>query len=182
MSPMRSVEGSARKRRSSVFCAVAEVSARKRHLRQDAVVGGVWAAHIVEGLRRAHKSLVEDLRKLDEGIRSPRVKGQGELVVQLADTRAHITEHFRFEEQNGYMDFVRKREPRLERTIQQLCEEHQELAQSLDALIEQARMATGRDDVLREKIQAWIGRLHHHEARENEVVQDAVNRDIGAED
>ena len=28
-----------------------KTSSRKRHLRQDAVVGGVWAAHIVEGLR-----------------------------------------------------------------------------------------------------------------------------------
>ena len=28
-----------------------KTSARKRHLRQDAVVAGVWASHIVEGLR-----------------------------------------------------------------------------------------------------------------------------------
>jgi hypothetical protein len=93
-----------------------------------------------------------------------------------------LTEHFGYEEQKGYMDVVRKREPRLERAIQQLAEEHGQLRQSLDGLIGQAGTATGLNDNLRELIREWIERVRRHEIRENDLVQDAFNLDIGAED
>jgi hypothetical protein len=94
----------------------------------------------------------------------------------------HLTEHFRFEEQNGYMDVVREREPRLERTIQQLAEEHGQLTRSLDALIKEAGKATSLGDALREAILSWIECVRQHEARENDLVQDAFDLDIGVED
>jgi DNA-binding transcriptional ArsR family regulator len=137
---------------------------------------------VAEALARAHAALLEDLRKLEEAARPASGEGLAELRARLSATQTHVTEHFRFEEQNGYMDAVRKREPRLERTIQQLAEEHRQLAQSLAVLLEQARAATSLDDPFREAVRRWIERVREHEARENDLVQDAFNLDIGAED
>jgi hemerythrin-like domain-containing protein len=135
-----------------------------------------------EALGRAHTALLVDLRKLEEAIQSSAGEGLAELRSQLDTTRTHILAHFRFEERNGYMDTVRKREPRLERAIQLLVAEHQQLAQALTALIEQARGAPDLNARFRKQVQAWIERVRQHEASENDLVQDAFNQDIGPED
>jgi len=136
----------------------------------------------VKALTRAHEALLEDLRKLEDAIRPSSGEGLAELTARLGATRSHITEHFRFEEQDGYMDTVRKREPRLERTIQQLADEHRQLAQSIDRLIEQAKAATSLDDTFRDQVRVWAENVRQHEAHENDLVQGAFNLDIGAED
>jgi hypothetical protein len=127
-------------------------------------------------------ALFADLGKLDQAVQPSSGDGLEELRARLGATHAHITEHFRFEEQNGYMDAVRKREPRLERMIQQLAEEHGQLRRSLDALIGKAAAATSLGDTLREEIREWVERVREHEDRENDLVQDAFNLDIGVED
>jgi len=137
---------------------------------------------VAEALGRAHTALFEDLQKLEAMVHPAPGKGLLELRARLDATHVHITEHFRFEEQNGYMGAVRKREPRLERTIQQLADEHRQLAQSLDSLIGDAREATSLGDPLRNEVREWIGRVREHEGRENDLIQDAFNLDIGAED
>jgi hypothetical protein len=105
-----------------------------------------------------------------------------ELRLRLEVTQEHVTEHFRFEESQGYMDAVRNREPRLERTIQQLADEHQHLAGALEALIERVRTATCLDEALRAAVRDWLDHLRRHEVRENLLVQEAFNVDIGPED
>jgi predicted nucleic acid-binding Zn-ribbon protein len=137
---------------------------------------------VTEALNQAHVALLADLRELEQAVRSCSGEGLAELRARLGAAHAHITEHFRFEEQNGYMDAVTKREPRLERTIQQLAEEHGQLRQSLDALIGKARAATSLSDTLREEVREWIERVRRHEIRENDHVRDAFNLDIGVED
>jgi hypothetical protein len=135
-----------------------------------------------KALGQAHRVLLADLRDLEQGVSPSSGEPQEELRARLGRTRAHLTEHFRYEEQNGYMDVVRKREPRLERAIQQLAEEHGQLKESLDALSGQAWAATSMNDKLRQEIRDWIERVRRHEIRENDLVQDAFNLDIGAED
>jgi hypothetical protein len=115
-------------------------------------------------------------------IRSSADEKLEELRARLAATYTHVTEHFRFEEHNGYMDTVRKREPRLERTIQQLAEEHHRLAQSLAELVAEAAATASLGSSLRDRIRSWIGNLREHETRESDVVQAAFNLDLGAED
>jgi hemerythrin-like domain-containing protein len=137
---------------------------------------------VAEALSRAHAALLQDLRTLEEAVRPSSGEGLPELRARLGATHTHIAEHFRFEEQNGYMDAVRKREPRLERTVQQLAEEHRQLTQSLDALIGEARTAANLDDSFRERVVAWVEEVRQHEIRENDLVQDVFNLDIGAED
>ena len=81
-----------------------------------------------------------------------------------------------------YMDAVIKREPRLERTIEQLAQEHRELLESLTAIIGEGRTSTKLNEAFRNKVHAWVERVRQHETHENEVVQDAFNLDLGAED
>lgn len=137
---------------------------------------------VAEALGQAHAALLADLRELEQAVCPSREEGLAELHARLGAAHAHITKHFRFEEQNGYMDAVRKREPRLERTVLHLAEEHRQLAQALDALVQEAETAVGPDSGFDERIRAWVDRLRQHEARENELFQNAFNLDIGAED
>jgi len=137
---------------------------------------------VAEALGQAHTALLEDLRKLEATVAPTSEGGLPELRARLAASREHITEHFRFEEQNGYLDAVRRREPRLERTIQHLAEEHRQLARALDALIGNAAAAASLGGPLRNEVQAWIKQVRQHECHENDLVQDAFNLDIGAED
>jgi hypothetical protein len=137
---------------------------------------------VAEALSQAHVALLGDLRELEEAACPASGEGLAGLRARLGAAHAHITEHFRFEEQNGYMHAVRAREPRLERAIHQLAEEHRQLARSLEALIERARDTTSLDDRFRDEVREWVERVRQHEARENDIVQDAFNLDIGAED
>jgi hypothetical protein len=133
-------------------------------------------------LGRAHAALLENLRRLEEATRPGSAEGLAELCARLTATQVYLLEHFRFEEQDGYMDVVRKREPRLERAVQELAEEHRQLAQSLAALLARARPALGPGHSIREAVRDWVERVRRHEARENDLVQNAFGVDIGAED
>ena len=137
---------------------------------------------LAESLGRAHRALLADLRKLDEATRAPSETGSANLKTRLEATQRHVAEHFRLEEHDGYMDAVRKREPRLERTILELLEEHRQLAQSLEALISRAGPEQIVDEPFRHDIRAWTARLRRHEAREDGLVQEVYGLDIGTED
>jgi hypothetical protein len=137
---------------------------------------------IAEALGRAHAALLEDLRQLEEATRPAAGEAIGALRARLDATSAHLLKHFGFEEHNGYMDAVRKREPRLEREARHLADEHPELAQSLEVLGGRAQALASLWDSLREEVRSWIERVRRHEARENDLVQDAFNWDIAAED
>jgi hypothetical protein len=137
---------------------------------------------VAEALGQAHVALLADLRELEQAARPFSGEGLEDLRARLGAAQAHLTEHFRFEEENGYMDAVRKREPRLERAIQQLAEEHEQLGQSLDALIRETGAATSLGDSLRDKVRHWIECVRQHETRETDLVQGAFNLDIAAED
>jgi hypothetical protein len=139
-------------------------------------------ASVAEALARAHVAMLNDLRKLEKVASREGEEGLAELRACLGATYTHVTEHFRFEEQNGYMDVVRKREPRLERAILQVGEEHRRLTQSLEGLVADARVGIRLDPVFRERVWAWIEWIRQHEARENELVGEAFNLDLGAED
>ena len=137
---------------------------------------------IVDVLGRAHASLQKDLRELEEAGHTASEKGMPGLRSRLEATRRHLAEHFRFEEQGGYMDAVRKREPRLGRVIDELCTEHGQLLSSLDAILKETATASSINDLISGEISGWISRVRQHESRENQVAQDAFNLDIGPED
>jgi hypothetical protein len=134
---------------------------------------------IAKSLSRAHAALTRDLQKLQEAADADQI---ADVLARLRDTKKHIAEHFRLEEQGGYMDALGKREPRLDNVIAHLRDEHGRLAQSLHALVGEARTSASVSAEFREKVRAWIGQVHSHEQREDELVQNAFNLDLAAED
>jgi hemerythrin-like domain-containing protein len=137
---------------------------------------------VVEALRMAHINLLKDLAGLEDAVHSSLGTDAVEMRSLLERTRTHILEHFRFEEHNGYMDAVIHREPNLARTVENLREEHRQLAQELEALIERTRTGRHLDDAFRDQVRSWLESVRRHEARENTLVQDAFNSDFSALD
>jgi hypothetical protein len=140
------------------------------------------AQSVVEDLKRVHEKMRGDFRYLEELFRKSPGPSAAELISRLVEARADVAEHFRFEEENGYLDVVRLRDPNLERAIDHLLEEHRQLLGSLDALIAIAGASLQPDEALRQRVLDWIGQLRRHEVRENQLVQDCFNIDISAED
>jgi hypothetical protein len=139
-------------------------------------------AFLADALMEAHHSLLEDLRHLERAIALPARELTIPIVPQLEKVQYHITEHFRFEEQDGYMEAVRQREPQREREIDQLLEEHRHLAESLKALLAEAQEPGKLSAALAEKTRTWVEQVRRHEAHENRLVQQVFNQDISAED
>jgi hemerythrin len=154
----------------------AEVAERARDFGNRPVPG------VVEALARAHQALLQDLLRPEATARAAEGGTLAEARAWLVAVRAHLAEHFRFEEEDGYLDAVRNREPRLERAAEQLAEEHRRLMRALDELLEEAARTVRLDDGLREGVRRWVKEVRKHEARENDLVQDAFTQDLGTKD
>jgi hypothetical protein len=137
---------------------------------------------LAEALGLAHKSLLADLGTLEATVQPTTSAGIEVLRSRLASAHTRLVDHFRLEEENGYMDAVRKREPRLEKTIELLAREHRELLNSLANLTEQANNSAAIDGPLRSNVRSWVEAVRRHEHQENELVQTAFNMDLTAED
>jgi hypothetical protein len=139
----------------------------------------VPTASPVQNLRQAHRALLADLQRLEEMARAHPVKSKKDLLDALHAAHAHVAEHFRFEERDGYFDAVRMRAPHQERAIQHLAAEHRQLEESLRGLLREA----GRDNEdVRGHVIEWVRSIRDHETRENKLVQEVFYRDVAAED
>lgn len=133
-------------------------------------------------MARAHAKLLHDLVELAHAIRTTSHENLKEFKVRLRIARDDLAEHFRLEEQDGYMDAVKSRSPAQGRAVQRLLAEHQGLLKTLDDIVKLASQSASLSDRLRNKTLQWIQRVHGHEQRENALVQDAFNVDSAAED
>jgi hypothetical protein len=136
----------------------------------------------VEALHQAHVALFGDLKDLENAAHAVLGAGSAAMMSHLERARMHITEHFRFEEQNGYMSVVLEREPNLARAVEQLLDEHIQLALKLESLLERMKAGQPLEEEFRDQVRAWVESVRQHEARENRLVQNAFNMDLGAED
>ena len=137
---------------------------------------------LAESLSAAHQSLFRDLTNLDNLIRPGSNVGLLELPNRLGRTYTHLCEHFRLEEKNGCTDNLAEDQPRFHALVAQLGEEHRELRQALDLIRADAVVASSVDNALLPNVRAWIVRVRQHEARENELVQNAADFDVGTPD
>jgi hypothetical protein len=137
---------------------------------------------IPDALFEAHRTLRSELRHLRNAIRSVPADHPGDIASQMEVVRSDLWEHFRFEEENGYMSSVVQLRPHLTRAVEQLREEHTELMRSLVELISEARSTTHLNAAFRDRLSAWLVAVGRHEQSENLLVHDAFNLDIEAED
>jgi hypothetical protein len=126
----------------------------------------------VEGLFQAHATLRKDLGELEAAARAPEGAAAEGLADLLRRARAHLVEHFRFEEEDGYLPAVLLRDPNQGRRVEQLRDEHRRLFAALEALLDEAgRGATG---AVRPKLLEWVAAVRRHEEREDALVQDVL--------
>jgi hypothetical protein len=114
--------------------------------------------------------------------REPTADVRGPLLQVLLAMRPQLDEHFRFEEEDGYLREVLARAPNWERAAEHLREEHGRLLHSLDTLLEEARRDGAASDALGERVLAWAQAVRRHESEENRLYQDAFNVELSAED
>lgn len=133
-------------------------------------------------LSLAHQRLMRDLCSLQDLVASDSKASLPQLRNGLSATYTHVCEHFRLEEQGGYFDNIAENEPRLQHAADQLRDDHRQLRRSLDNLHGEAIVAAGPSEVLLDKVRQWIQRLMQHEWRENDLIQDAVDADLSAQD
>jgi hypothetical protein len=134
----------------------------------------------IEGLHQAHATLRRDLGELEAAARAPSGAAPEALASHLRRTRAHLAEHFRFEEENGYMGAVLLRDPNQGRRVEQLLDEHRRLFAALEALLDNAGQGAG--ETVGAKVLEWVAAVRRHEEREDTLVQDVFNVDTSAED
>jgi hypothetical protein len=126
-----------------------------------------------DALHDAHTSLLRDLQELEKAVGPTSSEGPAELGSRLGKVRTHLADHFRFEEEGGYMAPVLKEAPRFRAEIQELLAEHSQMAQALDAILQEVGREPAVADVSRQKIHVWVSKVRHHETRENDLVQEA---------
>jgi len=135
-----------------------------------------------DAMAKAHAVLMKDLKELGQCLRSPDQAAPGQLCGRLTALQKHVAEHFRFEEQNGYMSDVLKRKPNLERDVERLQSDHRQLTETLEQLVTEAQANVVLDETWYRTLEGWLTEIKGHEIRENELIQDAYNLDISAED
>jgi hypothetical protein len=57
--------------------------------------------------------------------------------------------------------------------VQELLGQHRQIAQTLDALFQEIRTARTLPDGFGERVRTWVKQVRLHEARENQLVQEA---------
>jgi hypothetical protein len=133
-------------------------------------------------LAEAHRALLKDLDDLERFAELSVPAEPAKVCGRLKALCAHLGKHFRFEEQSGYMQTVLARAPHLERRVQRLRQEHDELWGSLATLITQAGELPAGGDEFRQALRAWVEQVRDHETRENVLVEDTFNTEVAAGD
>lgn len=107
-----------------------------------------------------------------------------ELLRRLQELRSFMALHFTDEEApGGFFDVVRTQASRHLGTVQQLETEHAALLGELDRLAKGARAClVGPVAEILKQAREFALRLHEHEARENELLIDALYVDVGGGD
>ncbi len=114
---------------------------------------------------------------------------QGRRVVdQVAELRDQLAMHFALEEAYGYFDDPIRVAPRLSAAAHQLRDEHQllyelirDFADEVDGIFRAGMLAQIGTRVV-ERFGEFYDRLQQHEKRENELILDAYDSDIGVGD
>jgi hypothetical protein len=131
-------------------------------------------------------SLLGDLR---HRCQRPIAPGQCRLLIdKLCQLRDQLALHFSLEEAYGYFDDPVEVAPQLSRQAERLRNEHKELYQDLCDLVDRGERMFY--DEQHAALALWIGpeflqfdqRLRGHEARENELIMEAYDGDIGVGD
>ena len=124
---------------------------------------------IADQMREAHVALLRGLSDLRAAVVPPSRPKAADVRARLDAVSRQLAEHFRLEEAGCYMADVRQRHPRPEQAVQRLAAEHAD--------------GPGRSNChLGSAIAVWIDSVRWHEDRENRLIEDAFDLDLGPGD
>ena len=143
--------------------------------RPDPVILG----HLLAQHRELHEQLLAARAAF---ARPPGAARRGAARHVLGLLREHLRRHFDQEERGGFLEESIARMPRLSRAVQGVLDEHAALLAELDGLL---ATLDGCDDApqswrdAERSLAAFTDHLLAHERRENAVVQEGYNEDLG---
>jgi hypothetical protein len=146
-------------------------------------------AAFMQEIKEVNQELWSLLTELRHRCQRPLAPAQCRLLIdKLCRLRDQLALHFALEEAYGYFEDPVYVAPRLARQAEQLRDEHKQLYLDLCQLVDRAeRMFYDGEHA---ELMLWIGpeflefdgRLRVHEARENELICEAYDGDIGGGD
>jgi hypothetical protein len=112
------------------------------------------------------------------------VQGLGHLTQALRHLRDILEVHFADEEApDGFFDMIRDRAGLYVARVEQLRQEHGALMRDVDAILDQVRACVaGPVAAIRTQASTLADRIERHEARESDLLGDAMGTDVGAGD
>ncbi len=136
---------------------------------------------IYEEIRREHEHLREVLGKIRHAL-NVRMEAATNLAEMMSSLQQHVSVHFHEEEEGGFFHEVVVQAPRMSNRADALKQEHVGLA---TAVVELVTIASEENELCKSldtKFHDFSKTLMQHESKENELLLDAYDDDIGAAD
>jgi hemerythrin-like domain-containing protein len=97
----------------------------------------------------------------------------------------HLERLFSLEEDDGYMDLVKKKAPRLSRTVEALKLEHEEYRNGIKWIVHSLEQITSKDKAkfaaVCDEVLDFLEKLDKHGRKEIDLIQEAFEREVGGE-
>ncbi len=142
----------------------------------------------LQEIKEVNEELWQLLDELRQCVRRPIGPAQCRLIVErLATLRDQLALHFALEEAFGYFEDPAYVSPGISESAEKLRQEHRTLYVRLNDLVERAEDLSY--DLQLTALARWIGpqfeqfdaAFRQHESRENELIMDALEVDLGGE-
>ena len=130
-----------------------------------------------DAIHREHESLRGLLGRIEAASQL------ADVVPLVAELRAELEEHFATEERpEGLHAAIQDRDPRYERALHVILDEHQEFLATADDVLTRARQCLEAKEIILRDVLRLANRLRDHEARETELLADSYYTDLGRND
>jgi len=145
----------------------------------------------VKKVEEGHENLKKEMNNIQNEMSAeiPREtfkEWQLEFTWRLRDFRNELLKHFELEEHGGFTEEIIEVAPQYHKRIKQLENEHQEIINTLDTIIEDVKKLRAHEvdqfDGIKNRLHDLLSAINTHEASERELIQDAYLQDFGAAD
>ncbi|MCH8043150.1 MAG: hemerythrin domain-containing protein [Planctomycetes bacterium] len=135
-------------------------------------------------IKEEHHSLLHAVESLRGLLRQPSARPAA-VAAMLLDLKDRLELHFAHEEFGGYFSEVRDIAPRFSRQIDTLKQQHIEFLSTIDAIgerLDRPSDSTTWRPAIAADFDLFVDVFQRHESEENELIQEALQRDVGTED